>query len=137
MGQSSGAICAGINLAFETRLGRGMNNVTILDLFLMLAGSRKQDHQANIGVLRSLYERTHNFYLALLTATSVLAGTLLGAFISLLAQRQVPSEVITVIVMIALVVLLGVLTGLIIRLSRVHRNYLDIIQVYNLLARFF
>jgi uncharacterized membrane protein YoaK (UPF0700 family) len=114
-----------------------MDNVTILDLFLMLVGSSGEDHQANIDILRSLYERTHSFYLALLTATLVLAGTLIGAFISLLAQRQASSEAITVVIAIALAVLLAVLIAVIGRLNRVQRDYLDIIQVYNLLARFF
>lgn len=103
----------------------------------MLVGSKGRDHQANITILRSLYERTHGYYLAVFSATLVLAGAMVGALIALFAQREASSEAITIVVIIALVILLISLGALIGRLNRLHRNYLDIIQVYNLLARFF
>lgn len=114
-----------------------MDNITILDLSLMLVGSNGKDHQANIGVLRSLYERTHGYYLAVFSAALVLAGSIVGAFLALLAQREASNQAVTVVVIIALVVLLISLGALISWLNRLQRNYLDIIQVYNLLARFF
>lgn len=114
-----------------------MYNITILDLFLMLVGSKGEKHQANIDVLRSLYERTHGYYLAVFSAALVLAGSIVVAFIGLLTQRGASNEGVTVVVMIALVVLLILMVALTNMLNRLQRNYLDIIQVYNLLARFF
>jgi len=113
-----------------------MNNITIMDLFLMLARS-SGNHQLNMDILKSMYEQTHNYYLVVFTAVLILAGGILGSFIALLTQDKVTSDVVTGIVSIAVVILLISLFTLGNRLSRLHRNYLDIIQIYNLLARYF
>ena len=113
-----------------------MDNITILDLFLMLAGS-SGNHQANIDVLKSLYERTHSYYLATFSAALVLAGGITGGFIALLAQEEVSNEAVMAIIIIALAVLLVSVVALIGRLNRLQRSYLDILQIYNMLARFF
>lgn len=114
-----------------------MDNITTLDLFLMLVGSNGRDHQTHIGVLRSLYERTHVYYLAVFSAGIVLVGSIVGAFIALLAQREASNAAIMVTAIIALVILLILLVPLASKLNRLQRNYLDILQVYNLLAQYF
>jgi len=114
-----------------------MDNITILDLFLMLVASTGKKRQANIDVLRSLYERTHSYYVVSFSASLALAGGIVGALIGLLAQREASNEVVAVAVIIGLVVALILMVIHATRLNRLQRNYLDIIQVYNLLARFF
>lgn len=108
----------------------------MLDLFIMLVGS-KGKRQANIDVLRSLYERTHSYYVVSFSASLALAGGIVGALIGVLAQREASNEAVAVVVIIGLVVALALMGTHAIRLNRLQRNYLDIIQVYNLLARFF
>ena len=103
----------------------------------MLVGSNGRDHRANIGVLRSLYERTHAYYLAIFSAAIVLAGSIVGAFIALLVQKGTTSGVITTFGTIAFIVLLISAVTFISRLNRLQRSYLDVIQVYNLLAQYF
>ena len=114
-----------------------MDSLTILDLFLMLVGSAGKEHQANIDVLRSLYERAHSYYLAALSALLALAGGLGVVLIGLLGQREASNEAVAVGVIIALVVALILMGIHAVRLNRLQRNYLDIMEVYNLLARFF
>ena len=113
-----------------------MDNITTIDLFLMLVGS-KGEHQANIDVLRSLYERTHSYYLAWLSALVVLLSSSIGVFAGLLNQGEASNDGPKVVIVIAFVVLLILIADRIKRLNRLQKNYLDIIQVYNLLARFF
>lgn len=101
----------------------------------MLAGSNNA--QANVDILKSLYERTHNYYLAILSGIVALAGGIVGSFVALLSQREVPSDLITGSTTMALVVVLIMGAILVNRLNRLQRDYLDVIQIYNLLARYF
>ncbi len=113
-----------------------MNNITILDLFLMLTRS-KGDHQVNIDILKSIYEQTRGYYIAIFTAVLVLVGGILGSFITSLTQEQNTNNYITWIALVAAVILVISLVLLINRMNRLQRNYLDILQVYHLLARLF
>ena len=113
-----------------------MDSITTLDLFLMLARAGG-NHQLNMDILKSMYERTHNYYIAVFTAVLILFGGILGSFIALLTQNEVTSNLITGIAVVAGVILLICLFTLANRINRLHRNYLDIIQIYNLLARYF
>jgi uncharacterized membrane protein YfcA len=97
----------------------------------------QSDHRANMDLLRSMYERSHNYYIAVFTAVFVFAGGILGSFIALLTQEQITSTFVTVIVIIALIILLISLFTLVSRIKRLHRDYLDIIKVYNLLSQYF
>ena len=113
-----------------------MNAITIPDLFLMHVQYRN-NHQSNMDILKSMYERTHNYYIAVFSAILILAGGILGSFIALQTQKQVTSDYITVIVYIALSILLVSLFVLVSRINQLHRNYLDVLQIYNLLSRYF
>jgi uncharacterized membrane protein YfcA len=97
----------------------------------------RNNHQSNMEILKSLYERTHNYYIAVFSAILVLAGGILGSFIALWAQQQITSDFITAIIAIAIVILLVSLFILINKINNLHRNYLDILQIYNLLSRYF
>ena len=113
-----------------------MNAITILDLFLMHA-QYQNNHQSNMDILKSMYERTHNYYIAVFTAVLVLAGGILGSFIALFTQEKITSDFVTGIVIIALITLLISLFILVIKINQLHRDYLDILQVYNLLSQYF
>ena len=90
-----------------------------------------------MDLLQSIYERTHNYYVALFTAWLVLVGAVLGGFIALLQNEQVAGPFTTAIV-IAAVTSVGIAIVLLkLQIRRLHRDYLDILQVYNLLAQYF
>ena len=113
-----------------------MNEITILDLFLMLA-HHQNNPQSAIDILKSMYEKTHNYYIAFFTAWLILVGGILGSFIALLSQEQITSGFITVIVIIAVISVLVAVITLIRKMNRLHRDYLDILQIYNLLSQYF
>jgi len=112
-----------------------MDNITLLDIFLMHMRSHNP-HEINIDILKSMYEHTHNYYIAVFSAVLVLAGGIIGSFIALLYQNAT-SKNVTAIIMVAFVFLLISLAILAYKINRLQRNYLDIIQIYNLLARYF
>ena len=115
-----------------------MDNITILDLFLMLTNGNGGRHQANLDVLKSVYERTHSYYLALASGILILVGSIIGLFTVFLTQNGQPSwGLLTIIAPVALLVLLLWLAIVSSRLSRLGITYLDFIQIYNLLRRFF
>jgi uncharacterized membrane protein YfcA len=95
------------------------------------------NHQLNMDMLKSMYEQTHKNYLAIFTAVLVLAGGIIGSFIAVLVQDTGMSDVVTWIVVIAVAILVVSLFILSSSLDKLQRNYLDIIQIYNLLARYF
>ena len=84
-----------------------------------------------------MYERTHNYYIAVFTAILVVAGGILGSFIKLLTQEQITSGFVTGILIITLIILAVSLYVVASRISQLHRDYLDILQVYNLLSQYF
>ena len=113
-----------------------MNAITILDLFLLHVQYRN-NHQSNMDILKSMYERTHSYYIAIFSAVLILAGGILGSFIALINQEQVTSDFITGIATIAFIILLVSLFILVSRINQLHRDYLDILQIYNLLSKYF
>lgn len=113
-----------------------MNKITILDLFIMLA-HHQHNAQSGMDILKSMYERTHQYYIAVFTACLVLIGGILASFMALLVQEQITNDFITGIVIIALIILLVPVGILVRKINQLHRNYLDIIQVYNLLSQYF
>ena len=84
-----------------------------------------------------MYERTHNYYIAVFTAVAILAGGILGSFIALLTQEQIASDFVTGIVSTALTILVISLFVLVTKINQLQRDYLDILQLYNLLSKYF
>lgn len=113
-----------------------LNEITILDLFLLHV-QNQSNHQANMDILKSMYERTHNYYIAVFTALLVLFGSILGSFIALLTQETIISAFVTTIAIIALCILLISLFIIIRKINQLHRDFLNILQVYNLLSQYF
>lgn len=113
-----------------------MNEITILDLFLMHIQYRTS-HQANMDILKSMYERTHHYYITVFTAVLVLFGGILTTLITLLARQQITSTLVVVIMIAGSMSLLIPLSILINRINRLHRDYFSILRVYNLLSQYF
>ena len=68
-----------------------------------------------------MYERTHNYYVAVFTTVFVLAGGILGSFIPLLSLGQISSGIVTGVVVLAVVLLLTTLFILATRIRHLHR----------------
>lgn len=113
-----------------------MNKITILDLFLMHV-QHPGNHQSNMDILKSMYERTHNHYVAVFKAVLTLIGVLLASFIALLTLKQITGTFaigILIAAPISLLIPLLILRG---QINQLDRDYLDILQVYNLLSQYF
>lgn len=113
-----------------------MNQITILDLYLMHAQD-PVNHQSNMDILKSMYERTHNYHVSVFKAVLVLIGGLLTSFIALLTLEQITSAFaigILIAAPISLLIPLFILRG---QINQLHRDYLDILQIYNLLSQYF
>ena len=111
-----------------------MDSLTIADLICMILNRDGPSPQANLDVLRSLYERTHARYMGVLIMFTVLTACVMGIFV---ASAMAWGETrISLLAMVALVLVLISLTLLARRLNQLTRTYLDIIKVYNLLSRY-
>ena len=55
-----------------------MDSLTIIDVICMLLNREGPHPQANLDVLKSLYERTHARYMAVLIVFAVLTAVVLG-----------------------------------------------------------
>jgi len=113
-----------------------VNRITILDLFLMHV-QHEENHQSNMDILRSMYERTHDYHVAVFRAVLVLAAGLLAGLITLLTLEQITSTFAIGILIAAPISLLIPLFILRAQINQLHRDYLDILQIYNLLSRYF
>jgi len=111
-----------------------MDSLTLADLICMILNRDGPSPQANLDVLRSLYERTHARYMGVLIMFTVLTACVMGVFV---ASAMAWGETrISLLAMVALVLVLISLTLLARRLNQLTRTYLDIIKVYNLLSRY-
>ena len=111
-----------------------MDSLTIADLICMILNRDGPSPQANLDVLRTLYERTHGRYMAVLMMFTLLTGGVMGVFVaSALAWGETK---ISLLALAALILVLISLTLLARRLNQLTRDYLDIIKVYNLLNRY-
>ena len=111
-----------------------MDSLTLADLICMILNRDGPSPQANLDVLRSLYERTHARYMGVLIMFTVLTASVMGVFV---ASAMAWGETrISLLAMVALVLVLISLTLLARRLNQLTRTYLDIIKVYNLLSRY-
>ena len=111
-----------------------MDSLTIADIICMILNREGPSPQANLDVLRTLYERTHGRYMAVLMMFTLLTGGVMGVFVaSALAWGETK---ISLLALAALILVLISLTLLARRLNQLTRDYLDIIKVYNLLNRY-
>ena len=111
-----------------------MDSLTITDLICMILNRDGPSPQANLDVLRSLYERTHARYMGVLIMFTVLTACVMGVFVA--SAMSWGETKISLLAMVALILLLISLTLLARRLNQLTRTYLDIIKVYNLLSRY-
>ena len=111
-----------------------MDSLTIADLICMILNRDGPSPQANLDVLRSLYERTHARYMGVLIMFTVLTACVMGVFVA--SAMSWGETRISLLAMVALVLVLISLTLLARRLNQLTRTYLDIIKVYNLLSRY-
>ena len=111
-----------------------MDSLTIADLICMILNRDGPSPQANLDVLRSLYERTHARYMGVLIMFTVLTACVMGVFVA--SAMSWGETKISLLAMVALVLVLVSLTLLARRLNQLTRTYLDIIKVYNLLSRY-
>ena len=110
-----------------------MDSLTIIDVICMLLNREGPHPQANLDVLRSLYERTHGRYMAVLIVFAVLTAGVLGVFVA--AVLEWGETKIALLAVVALVLMMVSLALLARRLNSLTRDYLDIMKVYNLLRR--
>ena len=115
-------------------MGLEMDSLTIADLICMILNRDGPSPQANLDVLRSLYERTHARYMGVLIMFTVLTACVMGVFVA--SAMSWGETKISILAMLALILLLISLTLLARRLNQLTRTYLDIIKVYNLLSRY-
>ena len=115
-------------------MGLEMDSLTLADLICMILNRDGPSPQANLDVLRSLYERTHARYMGVLIMFTVLTACVMGVFVA--SAMSWGETKISLLAMLALVLLLISLTLLARRLNQLTRTYLDIIKVYNLLSRY-
>ena len=111
-----------------------MDSLTIADLICMILNKEGPSPQANLDVLRTLYERTHARYMAVLVLFALLTAGVMGVFVA--SALEWGETKISILAVIALVSLLISLTALARRLNQLTRDYLDIIKVYNILSRY-
>ena len=111
-----------------------MDSLTLADLICMILNRDGPSPQANLDVLRSLYERTHARYMGVLIMFTVLTASVMGVFVA--SAMEWGETRISLLAMVALVLVLISLTLLARRLNQLTRTYLDIIKVYNLLSRY-
>jgi hypothetical protein len=110
-----------------------MDSLTIIDVICMLLNREGPHPQANLDVLRSLYERTHARYMAVLMVFAVLTACVLGVFVaSVLEWGETKIGILAVVALILMMLSLALLAR---RLNSLTRDYLDIIKIYNLLRR--
>ena len=113
-----------------------VDEITIYDLYLMHV-QHPANHQSNMDILKSMYERTHHYYITVFTAVLVLIGGILTSLVTLLAREQITSTVVVVIMIAASISLLIPLFVLRNQIKRLHKDYIDILKVYNLLSQYF
>lgn len=110
-----------------------MDSLTIIDIICMLVNKEGPNPQANLDVLRSLYERTHARFMGVVIIFGVLTACVLGVFVASVLEWG--ETKISILAVVALILMMASLVVLARRLNKVTRDYLDIIKVYNLLRR--
>jgi hypothetical protein len=113
-----------------------VNQITILDLYLMHAQD-PGNHQSNMSILKSMYERTHHYYITIFTAVLALIAGTLGSLIALLTLQEIRSGFAIGLLIAAPISLFIPLFILRTQIGKLHRDYLDVLQIYNLLSQYF
>lgn len=111
-----------------------MDSVTLVDLLCMLVNQRGPSPRSDLDVLRSVYERTHTRYMAVLVLFGLLTAALIGVFVAAAAEWK--ETKICILALVALVMLMLSVALLARRLNKLTRDYLDILKVYNLLGQY-
>ena len=80
-----------------------MDSLTIIDVICMLLNREGPHPQANLDVLRSLYERTHARFMAVLVVFGVLTIGVLGVFVAaVLEWGETKIALVAVVALIAI-----------------------------------
>ena len=111
-----------------------MDSITLVDLLCMLVNRRGPSPRSDLDVLKTVYERTHTRYLAVLVLFGLLTAALIGVFVA--AATGWKDTKISILALVALLLLMGALVLLARRLNKLTRDYLDILKVYNLLGQY-
>src|SRR4030042_1766613 len=82
-----------------------MDSLTIIDIICMLLNREGPHPQANLDVLKSLYERTHARYMAVLIVFAVLTAVVLGVFVgAVLEWGETKIAILAVVALIAMMI---------------------------------
>ena len=111
-----------------------MDSITLVDLLCMLVNKRGPSPRSDLDVLKTVYERTHTRYLAVLVLFGLLTAALIGVFVA--GATEWKETKISILALVALLLLMAALVLLARRLNKLTRDYLDILKVYNLLGQY-
>ena len=111
-----------------------MDSVTLVDLLCMLLNKGGANPRADLDVLKTVYERTHARYMAVLVLFGLLTAALIGVFVAGAVEWK--ETKISILALVALIMLMVSLALLARRLNKLTRDYLDILKVYNLLGQY-
>ncbi len=111
-----------------------MDSVTVVDLLCMLVNKRGPTPRSDLDVLKTVYERTHTRYMAVLVLFGLLTAAMVGVFVAAAAEWK--ETKISILALVALLILMASVALLARRLNKLTRDYLDILKVYNLLGRY-
>ena len=111
-----------------------MDSITLVDLLCMLVNKRGPSPRSDLDVIKTVYERTHTRYLAVLVLFGLLTAALIGVFVA--GATEWKETKISILALVALIMLMLALVLLARRLNKLTRDYLDILKVYNLLGQY-
>ena len=100
----------------------------------MLVNKRGPSPRSDLDVIKTVYERTHTRYLAVLVLFGLLTAALIGVFVA--GATEWKETKISILALVALIMLMLALVLLARRLNKLTRDYLDILKVYNLLGQY-
>src|SRR5512136_1537556 len=110
-----------------------MDSLRITDLVSMLLNEEGPPQEVTLDMLMRLYDRAHGRYLTSLIMFGFITVCVIGVLIASVIQWE--ETKLSILALVALVFMLAAVVGLSWRLSRLSRDYLDIIKVYNMLGR--
>jgi MFS family permease len=114
-----------------------MGNITTIQLVSMLLSVTNGDHGPNMDTLKAIYERTHNFYIAVFSGVLVLIASIVGGLITSIVKSENITGIVSWSAPFAIVGLIVVIWILIYRIKKLQKDYLDILMVYDLLSVYF
>ncbi len=111
-----------------------MDSIKITDIVCMLLYEDGPPPEVTLDMLMRLYDRAHNRYMTVLVTFAVITACVIGVLIASVVHWA--DTKLSILALIALVFLLVATLGVSRRFSKLSRDYLDIIKVYNLLGRY-